>query len=94
MGVPPGQVLATTFTRKAAGEILERVLLRLAEGASDPAKAQELGKDAHPILTRPEECRGLLSRLLANLHQMNVGTLDAFFVQMARSFFLELGLPP
>jgi ATP-dependent exoDNAse (exonuclease V) beta subunit len=94
MGAPPGEVLATTFTRKAAGEILERVLLRLAEGASDPAKAQELGKDAHPILTRPEECRGLLSRLLANLHQMNVGTLDAFFVQMARSFFLELGLPP
>ena len=94
MGVPPSEVLATTFTRKAAGEILERVLLRLAEGASHPAKAQELGKDAHPILTQPEECRGLLSRLVANLHQMNVGTLDAFFVQMARSFFLELGLPP
>lgn len=94
MGMPPGQVLATTFTRKAAGEILERVLLRLAEGASDPTKAQELGQDAHPILTRPEECRELLSRLLASLHQMNVGTLDAFFVQMARSFFLELGLPP
>ena len=94
MGAPPGEVLATTFTRKAAGEILERVLVRLAEGATDPAKARELGKDAHPILARPEECRGLLGRLLTNLHQMNVGTLDAFFVQVARSFFLELGLPP
>ncbi|MCH8811391.1 MAG: UvrD-helicase domain-containing protein [Gemmatimonadetes bacterium] len=94
MGVPPGEVLATTFTRKAAGEILERVLLRLAEGASDPAKARELGRDAHPSLTRPEECRGLLGRLLGNLHQMNVGTLDAFFIRVARSFFLELGLPP
>ena len=94
MGAPPGEVLATTFTRKAAGEILERVLVRLAEGASDPAKARKLGKDAHPRLARPEECRRLLGRLLTDLHQMNVGTLDAFFVRMARGFFLELGLPP
>jgi ATP-dependent exoDNAse (exonuclease V) beta subunit len=30
-GEAPGDVLATTFTRKAAGEILNRVLARLAE---------------------------------------------------------------
>ena len=93
-GAPPGELLATTFTRKAAGEILERVLVRLAEGASDPAKARELGRDAHPCLTRPEECRRLLGRLLTDLHQMNVGTLDAFFVREARIFFQELGLAP
>ena len=94
MGAQPGEVLATTFTRKAAGEILERVLVRLAEGALNPAKARELGSDAHPSLRQPEECRKLLRRLLTDLHQMNVGTLDAFFVRVARSFFLELGLPP
>ena len=93
-GAPPGEVLATTFTRKAAGEILERVLVRLAEGASDPAKAQELGRDAHPCLTRPQECQRLLGRLLTDLHHMNVVTLDAFFVRVARSFFQELGLAP
>ena len=47
VGAPPGSILASTFTRKAAGEILERVLVRLAEGASDPEKARELGRDAH-----------------------------------------------
>ena len=94
MGAPAGEVLATTFTRKAAGEILERLLVRLAEGASDPEKARELGRDAHPSLTRPEECRRLLARLLTDLHQMNVGTLDAFFVRVARAFFQELGLTP
>ena len=93
-GTPPGEMLASTFTRKAAGEILERVLVRLAEGASDPARAAELGRDAHPRLTRPEECRQLLGTLLTDLHQMSVGTLDAFFVRVARSFFQELGLAP
>ena len=93
-GAPPGAILASTFTRKAAGEILERVLVRLAEGASDAEKARELGREAHPSLTRPEECRRLLGRLLTDLHEMNVGTLDAFFVRVARSFFQELGLAP
>jgi len=31
LGVEPAQILATTFTRKAAGEILGRVLTRLGE---------------------------------------------------------------
>lgn len=93
-GAPADEVLASTFTRKAAGEILERVLVRLAEGASDSEKAQELGRDAHASLAQPEECRGLLGRLLTDLHEMNVGTLDAFFVRVARSFFQELGLAP
>lgn len=93
-GAPPGAILASTFTRKAAGEILERVLVRLAEGASDAGKARELGRDAHPSLTRPKECRRLLGRLLTDLHEINVGTLDAFFVRVARSFFQELGLAP
>lgn len=93
-GTPPNEILASTFTRKAAGEILERVLVRLAEGASDPEKAQALGRDADPRLGQPEECRRLLARLLADLHQFNVGTLDAFLVRLARSFFQELGLAP
>ncbi|HUF76432.1 MAG TPA: UvrD-helicase domain-containing protein [Longimicrobiales bacterium] len=94
LGAPPGEVLASTFTRKAAGEILDRVLLRLAEGAADAGKAQELGEHAHPSLTDPSVCRSLLTRLVGDLHQMNVGTLDAFFIRVARSFFQELGLAP
>ena len=93
-GTPPNEILASTFTRKAAGEILERVLVRLAEGASDPEKAQALGRDADPRLGRPEACCRLLGLLLADLHQFNVGTLDAFLVRLARSFFQELGLAP
>ncbi len=93
-GAPAGEILSSTFTRKAAGEILERVLVRIAEGALDAGKAQELGRDAFPGLAESVECRRLLGRLLKDLHQLNVGTLDAFFMRVARSFFQELGLAP
>ncbi|NIR41862.1 MAG: UvrD-helicase domain-containing protein, partial [Actinobacteria bacterium] len=39
-GAPADEVLSSTFTRKAAGEILDRVLVRIAEGAVDAEKAK------------------------------------------------------
>lgn len=94
-GAPPGSILASTFTRKAAGEILERVLLRLAEAALDPEKARTLGTDAgQEALKDPVRCQAILHTLLGELHQFNVSTLDSFFVRVVRSFFHTLGLPP
>ncbi len=49
-GAEPASVLATTFTRKAAGEILGRVLARLAESAQ---------KDAQDQMILAQLCRGL-----------------------------------
>ena len=86
-GAEPEEVFASTFTRKAAGEILERVLLRLARGALDPEGARELN------LT-PSRCLELLETLVPRLHAVNVGTLDSFFQRVARAFTLDLGLPP
>ena len=43
-GEAPDHILATTFARKAAGEILDRVLTRLAEAVDDPAKHAALAK--------------------------------------------------
>jgi ATP-dependent exoDNAse (exonuclease V) beta subunit len=94
LGVAPGEILASTFTRKATGEILERVLVRLAKGAVEKEAAAELGAHAHPALDDPAECRRLLARVVEQLHEVNVGTLDAFFVRVARTFFQELGLAP
>ena len=90
---PPEQILASTFARKAAGEILERVMIRLAEAADNDNERQKLANFLNaPDLTQ-ERCALLLSQLVQHLHQLRVGTLDAFFVQTAGNFALEFGLP-
>ena len=43
-GVEPSRIVALTFSRKAAGEMLDKVLTRLAEAAADPAKADKLAR--------------------------------------------------
>ncbi len=93
----PDRILAATFTRAAAGEILERVLLRLAEAARNPDKLRELAEQIGSRNGRPltrEECLERLAALTRELHRVRIGTLDSFFIQLARCFSLELGLPP
>ncbi len=96
--VPGDEILASTFTRKAAGEIQDRVLIRLAEAATDPEAAEELAAatghcpSGHVRDTGP--WIDLLGSLLPQLHRLRVGTLDAFLVRLALCFGHELGLPP
>ena len=92
-GEPLDSILATTFTRKAAGEILDRVLTRLAEAALDEEKQAALAKHVDKELNQAR-CQRLLRDMVRHLHRLRVGTLDSFFIQVARSFSLELGLPP
>ncbi len=88
------EILATTFTRKAAGEILGRVVTMLAHGAMQTGSQSQL--DAlmvHAGVDAPT-CNALLVRVAQQLHRMRVCTLDSFFAQIARNYSLELGLPP
>lgn len=93
-GHAPETILATTFTRKAAGEILGRVLLRLAAAAQDEEECSRLAEFMQPAEVTQQRAKELLATTTAQLHRMRVCTLDSFFQQLARSLTLELGLPP
>jgi ATP-dependent helicase/nuclease subunit A len=92
-GVEPDAILATTFTRKAAGEILDRVLWRLAEAAADERAARDLAEQVGAVKLTRRDVIGLLRRLIHSLHRVRISTLDSFYMALAGSFSLELGLP-
>ncbi|TWT56801.1 ATP-dependent helicase/nuclease subunit A [Thalassoglobus neptunius] len=91
---PPDRILASTFTRKAAGEILDRILLRLAKAVISEDDFHSLQEFAGAPKLDREECSRLLTSLTSHLHRLRVGTLDGFFSRLATCFSLELQLPP
>jgi ATP-dependent exoDNAse (exonuclease V) beta subunit len=87
-------VLATTFTRKAAGEILQRILGWLAKACVSELDFEHLERILAPLVITRDAVRYQLARLCSQLHRFRVSTLDSFYSQLARSFSLELELPP
>ena len=96
-GAPVDSILATTFTRKAAGEIQDRILARLGNAALSPENAAALSAqlyDGDPNVLSQERLRSLAVDVVRSLHRLRICTLDAFFMQIAGGFAFEIGLPP
>lgn len=87
-------ILASTFTRKAAGEIMHRVLQRLAQGCLDERAREEMSRHLTGVDSSAAACLAALRRVTRSIHRLRISTLDSFFAQVARAFSLEMGLPP
>ena len=93
-GASPDSILATTFTRKAAGEILNRLLFTLADAATNESSLASLRSQIEEPNLPAERPAPLLHWILKEIHRLRVCTLDSLFSQLARSFSFELRLPP
>ena len=91
----PSGTLAVTFTRKAAGEILARVLAHAAQGARSGHSGAAARKDFEPVVGSASEAEYLaaLRALCDELHRLPIGTLDGYFHRVASSMPEEVGLP-
>lgn len=92
-GVEPRTILATTFTRKAAGEILERILSRLSAAAVDPVQRTALNAAIGAHLDGPA-WQDLTTRVARQVHRLSIGTIDSFFASVMKGFALDLDVAP
>lgn len=95
-GAPAPSIVALTFTRKAAGEILSRILTRLAKAAADDKGnrdlSQELADSRLSGFADLAAAQAALRGLVQALPLLRIGTLDSFFLQILRQFRLEYGI--
>jgi ATP-dependent helicase/nuclease subunit A len=92
-GESPEAILATTFTRKAASEIRERIFRRLAAAVQSVEHRTQLSHELGKPLAE-HELLEVLMRLVRDQHRISIMTIDGFFGTIARAFSLELGLNP
>ncbi|MGI6681359.1 MAG: UvrD-helicase domain-containing protein [Bdellovibrionota bacterium] len=83
-------ILATTFTKKAASEILSRVIERLAMAVLDKEEEKELllQINSENIKLSPKVA---LNNLIKFQHKIMISTMDSFFAKIATIFSTELG---
>ena len=92
-GEKPSRIAAMTFTRKAAGEFVSRILRALSELAEDRKLATKFVSGLAPAPEQEVEFASILREVLRDLPRLKLGTIDSFFATVAACFPMELGLP-
>ena len=86
-GTPLARIAAITFTDKAAGELVERLRLRL---------EKEFDSDSFKKLSPADqkEREKLLRQAIKDLEQASVSTIHSFCSSLLREYPMEVGVDP
>lgn len=90
--IPPSRICALTFTRKAAGEFFQKILLRLKSAASNAGEAGRLAAEIGIEEATTDRFRELLARFIEGMGDLQMGTIDQFFGRIVGAFPYEIGL--
>lgn len=88
-GVQYEEIVALTFTRKAAGEFADAILEKLADAANDPERAEELQAK---FAMSGVDFGAILEGTVRSIPKLTLTTMDAFFAKILRGFQYELGV--
>ncbi len=91
-GVPPEKIIAMTFTNKAAGEIFDKIVVRLLECITSNEHFKVLADTKGFEGISIGELKGILRKLIMSSHLIRIGTLDSFFFSVLSAFPYELGI--
>ena len=96
-GAAPENILAVTFTRKAAAEMLQRLnerLAHLASGSDEQVDAALGAMGETPADALRERARRLYENLLFAPHALRATTFHAFCQEILQRFPVEAEVPP
>ena len=93
LGVEPDEIVAMTFTNKAAGEIFDKIIQEILVLSGDPERLREqIRTGMLPPGTTPEDLFVILQKILCSPKKLQISTFDSFFFNIISAFPMECGI--